>query len=69
MLRLDYPSTHPSIPLPFLPPVLPTPQELLDLSAGLCCGELVNDVQGRLAVGVPHRCIDAALKTTRQEQE
>lgn len=62
---MDYPSIHPS----FLPPVLPTPQELLDLSAGLGCGELVNDIQGRLAVCVPHRCIDAALKTTRQEQE
>lgn len=45
----------------------PTPQELLDLSTGLCCGELVNDVQGRLAVGVPHSCIDAALKTTRNK--
>lgn len=38
------------------------PQQLLDLSAGLCCSELVDDVQCCLAVGVSHRSIDAAVQ-------
>lgn len=38
-----------------------TPQQLFDLSAGLCCRELVYDVECSLAVGVSHRGIDATL--------
>lgn len=39
----------------------PTSQQLLDLFAGLGCGELVHNVQGRLAVGVSHVGIDPVL--------
>ena len=38
-----------------------TSQQLLDLPAGLCGGELVNDVQGGLTQGVSHSCTDATL--------
>lgn len=47
--------------------IQPTPQQLLDLSAGLGRSELVNNVQRRLAVGVSHRGIDATLPK-REEQ-
>lgn len=48
-------------PSPPAPPG-PTSQQLLDLLAGLGGGELVHDVQGRLAVGVPHMGIDPVLR-------
>lgn len=38
-----------------------TPQQLFDLSAGLCGGELVNDIQSGLTHGVSHSCTDATL--------
>lgn len=38
-----------------------TSQQLLDLSAGLCGGELVNDVQSGLTQRVPHPSTDATL--------
>lgn len=45
----------------------PTSQQLLDLLAGLRRGELVHDVQGRLAVCVPHMGIDPALHVPEGE--
>jgi len=39
-----------------------TPQQLLDFAAGLRGGELVDDVQGRLAQRVPHPRTDATLR-------
>ena len=41
---------------------VPTSQQLLDLSAGLCGGELVHDVQRGLTQSVSHSCTDAALE-------
>ena len=43
----------------------PTPQQLLDLSAGLCSGELVDDVQRSLAVCVSH----CGIYTTLQKRD
>lgn len=45
-----------------------TSQQLFDLSAGLCGGELVNNVQGSLTQGVSHSCTDATLDGSGQEQ-
>lgn len=39
-----------------------TSQHLFDLSASLSGGKLVDDVQRRLAVRVPHRRINATLQ-------
>lgn len=39
-----------------------TSQQLFDLPAGLCGGELVHDVQGSLTQSVSHTCTDATLQ-------
>lgn len=44
-----------------MPRLLPTSQQLFDLSAGLRGGELVHDVQSSLAQGVSHSCADPTL--------
>lgn len=45
-----------------------TPQQLLNLSAGLRGGELVNNVQCCLTHGVSHACTDAALDERGQKR-
>lgn len=45
-----------------------TSQKLFDLSAGLRCCELVDDIQGSLAVGVPHCGINATLWKQQQHR-
>lgn len=51
------------------PCLLPTSQQLFDLSAGLRSGELVHDVQSSLAQGVSHSCADPTLNGGGQVKE
>lgn len=42
---------------------LPTSQQLFDFPAGCGSGELIDNVQSRLVVGVAHVHVDARLDT------
>lgn len=45
---------------------LPTSQQLFDFPAGCGSGELIDNVQSRLVVGVAHIHVDARLDTHTQ---
>lgn len=63
-----HPFMHPSILSSIHPLIRPTPQQLFNLSAGLSCSELVNNVQCRLAVGVSHCGINTTLSKRKSIQ-